>query len=112
MSLSKAKNRERMRRQRIKDGSNRLHVQLNITPEMADFLEQKAGNKTIERYLLAQIEKAIGLEVQPNRASITRPLYDPTIHKAGDQVVVLKGKKLIETMVPLLDGDGYPVYGD
>ena len=33
-------------------------------------------------------------------------LYNPAIHKAGDQVLVKQGKKLIEAVVPELDAGG------
>lgn len=38
------------------------------------------------------------------------PLYNPSIHRAGDRVLVQKGKRLIETVIPKLDADGYPIY--
>ncbi len=40
------------------------------------------------------------------------PLYNPQIHRAGDRVMVQKGKRLIETVIPELDADGYAVYED
>ena len=40
------------------------------------------------------------------------PLYNPMIHRAGDRVMVQKGKRLIETVIPELDADGYAVYED
>ncbi len=38
------------------------------------------------------------------------PLYNPQIHRAGDRVMIQKGKRLIEMVIPELDADGYPVY--
>lgn len=34
------------------------------------------------------------------------PFYNPAIHKAGDKVLVKKGKRLVETIVPELDAGG------
>ena len=36
-------------------------------------------------------------------------LYNPAIHKVGDRVLVQKGKRLVEAVVPELDADGHPV---
>lgn len=36
-------------------------------------------------------------------------IYNPSIHKAGDTVLVYRGKRLVETTIPELDGDGNPV---
>ena len=55
MPLSKARNKERMRATR----RSRLNVQLKLTPEVADYLEAKAGNLGVEEYILGQVEKAM-----------------------------------------------------
>ena len=57
MPLSKEKNRERMRVER----RSRLHVQLKLTPEIADYLESKAGNMAVGEYLLGQLNRACGV---------------------------------------------------
>ena len=36
--------------------------------------------------------------------------YNPAIHKPGDLVLMPKGKRMIEAVVPCLDGDGNVVY--
>ena len=38
------------------------------------------------------------------------PVYDATKHRAGDRVLVSKGNRLVETVIPTLDGDGNPIY--
>ena len=43
-------------------------------------------------------------------SNTTVPMFNPSIHKAGDKVLVYQGKKLIETVIPELDADGHPVY--
>lgn len=40
------------------------------------------------------------------------PLYDATKHRVGDRVLVYRGKRLIGTVIPALDADGSPIYGD
>ncbi len=42
--------------------------------------------------------------------TVNVPLYNPQIHRAGDRVMIQKGKRLIETVIPELDADGYAVY--
>ena len=43
-------------------------------------------------------------------SNTTVPMFNPSIHKAGDKVMVYQGKRLIETVIPELDADGHPVY--
>ena len=39
------------------------------------------------------------------------PYYNPKAkYKAGDKVLVAKGKRLVEVIVPELDGDGQPIW--
>ncbi len=42
------------------------------------------------------------------RVKIKKPLmlYNPAVHKVGDRVLVVKGKALVEAIVPELDADG------
>ena len=58
MPFSKAKNRERMVEWREKRKRSRLDVELKLTPEVADYLEAKAGTQSVEGYILAQLERA------------------------------------------------------
>jgi len=37
------------------------------------------------------------------------PLYNPVIHKAGDTVRVLKGKREVTITIPGLDAEGNPI---
>ena len=37
------------------------------------------------------------------------PIYNQSIHKAGDRVLVWQGKKLVEVVVPEINGDGHPI---
>ena len=37
------------------------------------------------------------------------PMYNPSVHKAGDRVMIRSNRKLIETVIPELDGSGQPI---
>ena len=37
------------------------------------------------------------------------PVYNPAIHKAGDRVLVQRGKRMVETIIPVLDAGGQAV---
>jgi len=37
------------------------------------------------------------------------PLYNPSIHRVGDKVLVYQGKRLMETIIPTLDAGGNPI---
>ena len=37
-------------------------------------------------------------------------LYNPAIHKTGDRVLVRKGKRLVEMIVPEIDADGQVIW--
>ena len=61
---------------------------------------------------------AVGLTMEGNKVigatkrndtPIKIPLYNPSIHKAGDRVLVNSGEKLIGVVIPELDGDGNPM---
>lgn len=40
---------------------------------------------------------------------VTPKLYNPIEHRPGDRVLVKRGKRLIETVIPELDADGNPM---
>ncbi|KKK90278.1 hypothetical protein LCGC14_2724710 [marine sediment metagenome] len=66
MSLSKKRDAERKRAEREQKLHSRLDVQLKLTPEIADYLESKAGNKTVREYLLKQLSRVAKVGIQPN----------------------------------------------
>jgi len=51
-----------------------------------------------------QGNRIVGLS--PKSVNPVVPLYNPTIHKIGDRVMVRQGNRLIETVIPDLDADG------
>ena len=49
--------------------------------------------------------------VRPIVLDLTKPkLYNPTQHRIGDRVLIYRGKRLVETVIPELDADGNPIY--
>ena len=132
MPLSKKRNAERMR-------LTRLHVQpkpakfiktveenpiIPVQPECNPKRSVRATSvQPGRRETLAKLAKA-GLTIKDGTLDLTQstrepvrpesnttvPMFNPSIHKAGDKVMVYQGKKLIETVIPELDADGQPVY--
>lgn len=61
----------------------------------------KARNRERMRLIRLHAKKQ-GEVVQPK-------LYNPMRHRPGDRVLVQRGKRLIETVIPELDADGHPM---
>ena len=57
-----------------------------------------------ERRLHARKPKGV---VQP-----IAPLYNPSIHRAGDTVIMLRGGRRVQVTIPSIDADGQPIYED
>ncbi len=38
------------------------------------------------------------------------PMYNPTFHRAGDTVRMIRGNKTVVVTIPELDADGQPIY--
>ncbi len=102
MPLSKAKMRERKRRDRVKPMSNltakplsNLAVTPDVKPKLAAVGLKLDGNRIIG------FDKQA---VQPRP-----PLYNPAIHGPGDTVLLQRGKRMIPTIIPRLDADGNPM---
>lgn len=57
---------------------------------------------------LRELVKPKSSPVQPE-SSPKIPKYNPQIHKPGDVVLVQRGKKWIETVIPDIDGGGQPI---
>lgn len=99
MPLSKKRMRERKRRDRVKPMSN-LIIRSSVKPNTLDNLRQTIKN----------IEGKTKAPQHPSgEASV--PLYNPSIHKPGDRVLVKPpyGNKLVEIVIPELDAGGQPV---
>lgn len=81
-------------------GRNSSIISLRLPDSVYAILSDRATNRglSIGQYIQGQIIHSV---------NATKPqLYDPLIHKAGDRVLVRKGRKLIETTVPEIDADG------
>ena len=66
-------------------------------------------NKALEAVGLAVEGNKVGKAVKTPRIvteRVTVPIYNPAIHKAGDRVMVRRGGRLIETVIPELDAEG------
>ncbi len=124
MPLSKKRNKDRMRATR---SALEAHGATQVQPKVVQPIEDAINrgvvlNPCIEIETISpKILSAVGLvqsSVQPDDIEIEEevkpkvPLYNPQIHRAGDRVMVQKGKRLIETIIPELDADGYAVYDD
>ena len=76
-------------------------------------LSERGANGCAECSIYQRVKPATNpddIEIEEEVKPI--PLYDPMKHRAGDRVMVQKGKRLIETVIPELDADGYAVYED
>ena len=58
--------------------------------------------------VIAQLRQLIKELPQPGREAIV-PLYNASVHRAGDRVRVFDGNRLVEMVIPELDADGQPV---
>jgi len=79
---------------------------------MREYQRQRRGSKQglntgSKQDHLRQVIKNIDNKLQESVTKI--PLYDPMIHKPGDRVTVLKGKRQVEIIIPQLDDDGNPM---
>ncbi len=95
MPLSKKKNRDRMRVVRA------TCVQPK-TKEVVQPNEPLVVSPSVQR------DGKASSAVQPDI-----PLYNPSIHRAGDRVLIKPtyGKKLVEVVIPELDAGGNPIPG-
>ena len=70
------------------------------TDYQRDYMRRKRSNKPV-----------LDLPVRPKEdVKAIPPLYNPSIHRAGDLVIVQKGKRYIEMVIPEIDADGNAVY--
>jgi len=46
------------------------------------------------------------LDAKENTRVVQPKLYNPMSHKIGDRVLVQRGKRFIETVIPEIDADG------
>jgi len=97
MPLSKARNKERMRRLRGAIVQPSSHI---VQPKLV--VPEKPVQPNIEDRL-----RDAGLVLEGNKIVEKLPLYSRSVHKPGDRVLVSRYGKLIESTVP--DADGNPI---
>ena len=88
-------------------GRNTTVVRVRVPDSVHAMLVEQANSKEMElgTYLRKLLTNFTG---RLNSVDTTKKLelYNPAVNKAGDRVLVCRGKKLIETVVPELDADG------
>lgn len=108
MPLSRERNRERMRQARA----------TCVQPKTPTVVQPSTPTAKLVQPKLAQRLAAAGLTVNGNKVSIGTkpgsvqpnvPVYNPSVHKPGDRVLVRSGSRLVEAVVPRLDADGRPM---
>ena len=104
------------------NGRNSTPVTIRIDDSDYERLRELAGDKTVNAFIkgkvMGYLEKINSTgsvhqkEESGTHAVHTIPLYNPATHKAGDKVMMKQGKRLIESIVPDMDADGYLMYED
>lgn len=94
-------------------GRNSSCINIRLDLEDIRLLTERASSKGFEtpgQYVKATLLKSLHSGSTFNGYSdSTIPIYNPSLHKAGDRVLVRQGKKLVEQIVPELDADGQPI---
>ena len=90
-------------------------VSIRLPDSVYATLEAKAHSKGLRlgEYVKDVLCKgASKIDADPTdsvNGSQSTPLYNPAIHRAGDTVLVKRGKSMVEATIPELDSDGYIV---
>lgn len=114
------KTKERVRRYREQHRALPKDVTPNVTPSVIPVTPCNASVNNHTFVIPEELYSALGARAQAKSQSLSDylisclayiiskgiPLYNPAIHKAGDRVLVRKGKKLVEAIVPEIDADG------
>ena len=98
-------------------GRNTTPYMVRLPDEVAEWLKSRANGKSVGVYIKDMITRAYEKRSKPSdyttnpvsASDYTTPaptVYNPSIHKAGDRVMVWKGKRLVETVVPRVDAGG------
>ena len=125
MPLSRKRNRERMRVLRATYVQPVHHgvvqPKLPFYAEEAQMCATYVQPNTVHHGVVQPKLRAQGLKMEGNRiVGVSKgvpldrvPLYNPAIHRPGDRVRVQRGRRVIETVIPEIDGEGnaIPDYG-
>ena len=102
-------------------GRNSTVLSIRIDDKLYTTLKARASDKkqSLSEYLtacLVYISKQNGpttpMTSRTMAATPSLQLYNPSVHKTGDRVLVRHGKQLVEAIVPALDADGRPMLDD
>jgi len=87
-------------------GRNTTVVSVRLPDKVVATLAERANRQdlSIGEYIRQQIVKSCSVNASGSVNAI--PIYDPTIHKRGDTVLIRKGKKLVQIIVPEIDAEG------
>ncbi len=93
----------------LKERAKELSVSEYIKKQILHSVNQSVN--TTEKLEVAGIRLEGNRIVKKTAKSLPEsvPLYNPMVHRAGDKVLVQRGKKLVETIIPELDADGQPM---
>ena len=95
-------------------------VFIRLSVQEYEWLLERAKGRNVVEYIREMINRSFeksqtdilsqsDILSQTDIRSERIPLYNPAIHKAGDHVLVRRGKQLVETIVPELDADGHTI---
>ena len=101
MPLSKARDKERKRRERSVQPKSNLINQESVQPKLDKL---KAVGLVLEGNTIVSAHKPV------SRPSESVPVYNPSVHRAGDTVLVRHGNKLVTVTIPELDAGGEPIW--
>lgn len=95
-------------------GRNTTVISVRLPDKIVATLAERANRQdlSIGEYLRVQIIKGCSVNTSDSHSVNTMgsvntiPVYNPFIHKPGDVVLVQKGKKWVESTVPMIDAEG------
>ena len=91
-------------------GRNSTTVTIRLDDLAYKELQGLAGKKSVNAFIKDKVVGYLEKVRSVHQGVHTIPIYNPKVHKAGDRVLVRKGKSLIEMTVPILDADGNKIY--
>lgn len=91
-------------------GRNSVVVSIRLPDSVYAILKERAKDLSVSEHIKRQILRSVNKPVNTIDARATHqanglPLYNPQLHKAGERVLVKKGGRLIEAIVPEIDAD-------
>lgn len=89
-------------------GRNTTVVGIRLPDKIIAMLAERANRQdlSIGEYIKRQIIKSCSVNASVNAIKPTQ-VYNPSVHKPGDRVLVKRGSRLVEAVVPQVDADGH-----